>query len=425
MKDGVEQQTSIFDAELKDLPEAGPHVYSVAEIASDIRENLREFFGTICVRGELADFKGIARSGHLYCALKDDSAQIRIVMWKGALSKLPFELKAGLEVFATGKIDFYGGSGSLQLVVDSLEPVGIGALQLRFEQLRAKLEAEGLFAAERKRVVKPLNWRIGIITSKSTAAFQDILKVYRTRFPLVEVFLFHASVQGEKAPQEIAAALEMANRFSRESKRPLDVLILTRGGGSYEDLFCFNEEKVVRAIAASQLPVVSAVGHEIDVTLSDLVADKRSATPSHAAQETVPELRVWLDRLNDLSKRYNQWIQDLLSDLKQNVDTYQNRIVQASPLKRLERLQDHFHQVQKRLEMMMSRNLQGVRSDLSRFASVLEALSPLKVLERGYTLVLRGKSVLRSSTDLKTGDKLQIRFHDGLTQVRVDDPEAR
>ena len=285
---------------------ATPNIYSVSEISNELRESLKNNFALISVRGEIADFKGIHRSGHLYFALKDDKSQIRAVMWRPALQKVPFEIKGGQEVIVQGRVDYYPAGGSLQLVVERLEPVGLGALQLKLEQLKEKLKSEGLFDLSRKRHVRPLNWRIGIVTSKTTAALADMLRIYRSRFPLAEIFIFHAAVQGERAPAEIVSALECAQRFSKSQPKPLDVLVLTRGGGSYEDLFCFNDEKIVRALARSTIPTVSAIGHEIDTTLADLVADKRSATPSHAAQETVPEAALWIERLTEIQIQFEK-----------------------------------------------------------------------------------------------------------------------
>jgi len=402
------------DPEINLEPPLGPQIYSVTEISGELKSTLSDRFGEIMIQGEIADFKGIHRSGHLYFALKDEKSQIKAVMWRGSVVRVPFEIKGGLEVIVTGRLDYYGGQGSLQFVVEKMEPVGIGALQLKFEQLKEKLKSEGLFDLSRKRKVKLLNWRIGIVTGRSTAALQDMLKIFSTRFPLAELYLFHASVQGEKAPSEICEAIRVANAYSEKAEKPLEVLIIGRGGGSYEDLFCFNDEALARAIAASKIPTVSAVGHEIDFTIADLVADKRAATPSHAAQETVPEAQTWFDRLEELSKNFERQMLDAIRDLQQKIDLLYNRIAGSAPQKKLESQKELLSQYQKRLEQLIKNTLERRNSQVARLASVLDALSPLKVLDRGYSIVadLKGKAV-RSVKDVKSGDELKLRLTDG------------
>lgn len=398
-----------------------PKIYSVTELAQGIRDELRTAFPEILIQGEICDFKGIHRSGHLYFALKDAQSQIRAVMWRMDVVKVPFEIKAGLEVIVTGRVDYYTGGGSLQVVATRMEPVGIGALQLKFEQLKEKLRLEGLFDPARKRAIAPVNWHVGIVTGRSTAALQDMLKILRTRFPLAQVYLFHASVQGEKAPAEIVQAIERANRFSQQSERALDVLIVGRGGGSYEDLFCFNDERVARALVASKIPTVSAVGHEIDVTIADMVADRRAATPSHAAQEVVPDRALWLERLRDLHGTFRTRVEDRVYDLRQRIDLLHSKILAASPQKRLE-LQ--MHQVQEkrlRLESAMERALEVRRQRLSRWAGVFEALSPLKVLERGYAWAEGPRGLLKSVKEVSSGDLLKLRLSDGIVRAQVLD----
>jgi exodeoxyribonuclease VII large subunit len=401
---------------------APPRIYSVSELAGAIRNTLRDGFSDIIVQGEISDFKGIHRSGHLYFGLKDEKSQIRAVMWKAELLRVPFEPKGGLEVIVTGKIDYYAGGGSLQIVVTRMEPVGIGALQLKFEQLKEKLKNEGLFDPARKRKISPLNWRIGLVTGRSTAALQDMLKIFALRFPLAEIFFFHAGVQGTCAPGEIISAIERANRFSRTAPKPLDVLIIGRGGGSYEDLFCFNDEQLARTIAASQIPTVSAVGHEIDFTIADMVADRRAATPSHAAQETVPELALWVNRLNELERNFKRTTTDLIYDLRQRTDALSSRVLAAAPHKRLESQAQRLGDLEKRLQNLMTQALERRRQGMVRYAGLLDALSPLKVLDRGYSVATQptGK-ILRSRADVKVGDEIRIRFPDGSLAARVLD----
>ena len=395
-------------------------IYSVTELCQEIKDTLRKGLGTVTVQGEIADFKGVHRNGHLYCGLKDESAQIRMVMWKNALQALPFEVRGGQEVIVTGKLDFYAGSGSLQINVERMEPVGIGALQLKFEQLKEKLQKEGLFDAARKRKVSNLNWRIGLATGKSTAALQDMLRVFSVRFPLAEIFLFHCSVQGEKAPAEIIRAIERANRWSAGSDKPLDVLIVGRGGGSYEDLFCFNDEGVARAIAASKIPIVSAVGHEIDFTIADFVADRRAATPSNAAELSSPDRQEWLRRLADIEDRLPITIEDRIRTRQEKVDTLTNRLVLAAPHKKLQLQKELLTHRKELLVRAFRKKLEGLQTALARRAAVLEALSPLKVLERGYSLArdARGRA-LRSVTQVRLGDTISVQLADGQIQAGV------
>lgn len=404
-----------------EVPEpVGPKVHSVTELATALRDTLEDAFPEIMVQGEIADYKGTHRSGHLYCGLKDEKSQIRLVMWRGALQKVPFELKAGMEVIITGKLDFYAGSGSLQIVAERMEPVGIGALQLKFEQLKEKLRLEGLFAVERKRKVSPVNWRLGIVTTLTGAALQDMLKIFRTRFPLAEVFVFHASVQGANAPTELIEAVKRANRYSESQSKPLDVLIVGRGGGSYEDLFCFNDEGLARAYVASKLPIVSAVGHEIDYTIADMVADRRSATPSHAAQETVPEVRLWVERLNELERIFERRARQVITDQRQRVDAAYSRVVAAAPQRRLAQEKELLAREQRRLDTLLRNLIQRRKADVARASQVLDALSPLKVLDRGYSIAqdATGKAV-RSVRDVKSGDELGLKLKDGVVKTKV------
>jgi exodeoxyribonuclease VII large subunit len=411
----------------KDLaPEvpAAPAIYSVTEVSKLIRDSLREFIPDIIVRGEIADFKGVHRNGHLYFALKDDKSQIRAVMWKPAIARVPFDIKGGLEVIATCKPDFYAGSGSLQLVVEKLEPVGMGALQLKLEQLKEKLKQEGLFDQARKKLVKSLNWRIGIVTSKTGAALFDMLRVYNSRFPLVQIYVVHAAVQGDKAPDEIVRALERIERWQKNSNEPLDVVVVTRGGGSYEDLFCFNDERIIRAMARMSIPTVSAIGHEIDVTLADFVADKRSATPSHAASETVPEYQTWIDRLRELEKKFQIQIRDLLRDRSQKLDTFLNRLVAAAPEKRIQDQKKLLLEKSKSLESQMRAILERQRGWVNQWASVFEALSPLRVMDRGYSIVKRnvpGGSIVRSISEVSIGEQVEIQLSKGFLVAEIKD----
>ncbi len=423
----VKVETRSLEVEIVQFPKdppvevtAEPAIFSVSELATQIKDQLRGHFGTFSVRGEICDFKGVHRNGHLYCGLKDENAQIRLVMWRGALQKLAFEIKQGLEVIVSGKLDFYGASGSLQISAERIEPLGIGALQLRFEQLKEKLQKEGLFDTARKRALPSVAWRLGIVTGKSTAALQDMLRILRQRFPITEVFLFPATVQGRGAPQEIVAALSRANNYSASRSLPLDVVIVGRGGGSYEDLFCFNDEDLVRALVASKIPTVSAVGHEIDFTIADFVADRRAATPSHAIQEVVPDALQWLDRLRDTEDRLRERLEDKISDLRLKLDHLYDRLIQAAPQKRLEFQREVLRGLVQRLQSRIALVLQTRRAQLATLSATLDAISPLRSFDRGWSLVSspQGK-LLQSIAGVELGDELEISLKDGNLGAKV------
>jgi exodeoxyribonuclease VII large subunit len=400
-----------------------PNIYSVSDLASAIKDSLREKFGSFAVQGEICDFKGIHRNGHLYCGLKDENSQIRMVMWRGALQKLPFEIRQGLEVVVTGKLDFYGASGALQISADRIEPLGIGALQLRFEQLKEKLKGEGLFDPSRKKTIPPVAWRVGIVTGRSTAALQDMLRIFKQRFPIAEIFLFHAAVQGKSAPEEISAAIECANRFSK--KTPLDALIIGRGGGSYEDLFCFNDEGLARVIAHSEVPTISAVGHEIDFTIADFVADRRAATPSHAVQELVPEGLLWIQRLQEIEARMLGKLEDIVANLRVKVDHLMERLIQAAPHKRLQHQREILKGAAHRIYSQISRILQAERHRVGSLAVTLEAISPLKSFDRGWAMATDSSGrLVQSIREVNTGDKIKIRLKNGTLTSLVESVQA-
>lgn len=396
-----------------------PKIWTVSELSKDLRENLRSKYNQIVVKGEICDFKGVHRSGHLYMGIKDDTSQIRIVVWKGVVQKIPFDLKMGLEVIVVGTIDYYGAGGSLQIVAEKVEPLGMGALQLKFEQLKEKLQKEGLFSVERKKPIPENASRIGIVTGKSTAALQDMLKIFSQRFPLAEIFVFQASVQGENAPKEIVSAINLAERFSAENKK-LDILIVGRGGGSYEDLFCFNDETLVRKIAACSIPTISAVGHEIDFTLADFVADKRAATPTHAASESVSDIRVVKNEILSFLDFFEQSLTDKIKDLLQKTDLLWNQLVSRSPHQRIKIQRQILEQFSLRISKSMQSKIDAHKAELKRYASFLDAISPLKVLERGYSLVQNETaSFVRNSDTVKVGENLKITLLKGSLSVSV------
>lgn len=423
--DKKKEEIAIEEEKLPEKKITEPKIWTVTELSKDLRDNLRSRYQQITLRGEICDFKGIHRSGHLYMGLKDESSQIRVVVWKGVVSKIPFDLKMGLEVIVVGSIDYYGAGGSLQVVAERIEPLGMGALQLKFEQLKEKLKKEGLFEVERKKEIPEHATRVGLVTGKSTAALQDMLRIFAQRYPLAEIFLFHAAVQGENAPKEIIAAIENAERFSKENKK-LDILIVGRGGGSYEDLFCFNDEKLVRKIAHCALPTISAVGHEIDFTLADFVADRRAATPTHAASESVPDIRVIKNEFQSFIDFFEQSLNDRLKDFAQKIDLLWNLILSRAPHQKLKIQKQLLEQLKSQIIRSIQVRIDTNKAELKRFASFLDAISPLKVLERGFSLVqTEAGSFVRNSDSVKVGDLLSIRLLEGSLKVSVKETKKQ
>ncbi len=434
-----------------------PTVYSVGELNSVIRQMLEGEFGEVWVRGEISNFKPHT-SGHYYFSLKDDRAQVSAVMFRGFNSKLKFKPENGLEVIVRGKITVYEPRGNYQVYCEFMEPVGAGALQKAFEQLKAKLQAEGLFEQARKRPLPPYPRHIGIVTSPTGAAIQDILNVLRRRYRSARVTLAPAVVQGDSAADSIVAAIQLINRV-----KDIDVLIVGRGGGSIEDMWCFNEERVARAIVASRIPVVSAVGHEIDFTIADFVADLRAPTPSAAAELVAKSAGELIDKIQSQKARLWQAFKGQMTEMASRFDGLLRRLV--SPEKRLQDLQQRNDEIIGRLEAAVfrylaardqyvelvtqklgtprevisrlakraemaamkmknawQRGLEFKRSRLQHTMGRLDAMSPLRVVERGYSIVevADTSKIIKSAEDLKIGELLKIRFAKGEAQARVE-----
>ncbi|MBK7367529.1 MAG: exodeoxyribonuclease VII large subunit [Candidatus Eisenbacteria bacterium] len=435
-------------------PQQDDHILSVGELAAQLKQVLNEQFPGLWVRGEITGFKRYD-SGHLYFTLKDGTpAMVPAVMWRGNASKLAFAPKDGTEVEAFGDVDFYGGNGRCQFVIRQMRPAGIGALQLQFEELKARLQAEGLFDASRKQPLPRFPKRIGIVTSPLGAAVRDVIKVLRGRWPGIGIVLAPVKVQGMGAAAEIAAAIERFNRYGG-----VDLLIVGRGGGSMEDLWAFNEEPVVRAIAASKLPVISAVGHEVDFTLADFVADVRAATPSNAAEIAVRDASELKHRIDVLSSRARRAVtdgvrrrqqaldsllgqygfrrvRDVFATLQKRIDDARERLsgalrthvrdararadalVRAYGLREFPRVLRERHDDVTGLAQRLHHAATGATLDERRRLLSLEdrlrALSPRAVLERGYTLVRTSDGrLVRGVEALAAGDRILVEFARG------------
>ena len=442
-----------------DGPET-PAVYTVSALTREIRELLEGGLGVVAVEGEISNLKQAA-SGHVYFNLKDAAAQIRCVMFRTAAQGLRFQLEDGLQVLVRGRISVYDLRGEYQIQVLTVQPQGLGALQLAFEQLKAKLQAEGLFDAERKRPLPFLPRRVGVVTSLKGAALRDILTVLGRRFPGLPVLIAPATVQGDQAPGEIVAALGVLNRVA--AAQQVDVIILGRGGGAAEDLWAFNDEAVARAIAASKVPVISAVGHEVDFTIADFVADVRAPTPSAAAELAVPNRADLLATVAGLRGALEQrWEQVLalaqerwsglrarlgspqaqVDQLAQRVDDLHERLLLARQggqerlRERVQGLRERLlllrpdrvtplsraavRQLQRQLRPGLLACLSRQRARLEHQAHLLQSLSPLTVLGRGYALAAdaQGRPV-GSVAKVKPGDALAVRLQDGTLDTQV------
>jgi len=382
---------------------------TVSEITSRIKDKLECDFMGVWVIGEVSNVRKPG-SGHVYLTLKDGNAQLQAVIFKGVASKIKFELKDGEHVVVYGSISVYEPRGQYQIKVESVEPKGVGALQLAFQQLKARLEKEGLFDPSHKKELPFIPERIAIVTSLTGAAVKDMVNIINRRFPGVQILIYPVKVQGDGAAVEIAAAIYDINCLN-----DIDVMIVGRGGGSIEDLWAFNEEIVARSIYKSAIPVISAVGHEIDVTIADFVADKRALTPSEAGEMVVPRYDLLIERLDGLNGR-------LVSSLHYRVKMARNRLHMISgsyvfrkPLDRLNTLQQRLDDLTQRMEVSINHRMEVAKGELSGLGSKLDVLSPICAMSRGYSITTRMEETtpIKDVNDLKKGDKVKTRLFNG------------
>lgn len=400
------------------FPAARRDVLSVSGVTNSLRELVEDRFSDIWVEGEISNFKRHS-SGHCYFTLKDDKAQLRAVMFRGSARHVAFRPQDGMLVHVYGSASVYEQRGDLQIIVRGMKAAGEGALQQAFEKLKQKLASEGLFDRDRKKPVPRFPRSLGIVTSGNGAALHDILSTLERRFPCVDVYVCPVQVQGIGAAEEIAAAIEAFHRLDRH----IDVLLIGRGGGSLEDLWAFNEETVARAIAASRIPIVSAVGHETDVSIADFVADVRAATPSIAAELAVPDRQELLGLLRDRREL-------LRSSIVRRIERHRRHVRYLVSAHGFRRPADRLHQfVQKvddlteQLHRCSVRGLQTRRRQVESLRARLDLLSPDRTLERGYVLVERDGKIVRRASDVRDDDVLQLRFSDGRRRVRSERAE--
>ena len=395
---------------LECLPEEiNEKFFTVSEITREIRTSLEHKFSNIGILGEISNVRKPS-SGHVYLTLKDKNSQLQAVVFRNSASRIKFELKDGMEVVSFGSVTVYEPRGQYQLIINKIEPKGIGALQLAFQQLKEKLEKEGLFDHAHKKNIPFMPKKIGIVTSPTGAAIKDILNIIDRRFANVEILIYPVKVQGEGAAQEIAEAITELNNYS-----DIDVIISGRGGGSLEDLWAFNEEIVARSIYNSKIPVISAVGHEIDLTIADLVADKRALTPSEAGELVVPRKDLLIEKTEKFKTRLLQSLTGKLRLSKEKLDRIANSYAIRQPFDKFNRWQQKLDDLSQRLNLNITHALNSEREKLSGIAGKLESLSPLNVLKRGYTITTKQEDnkSLRYITDLSKGDKIKTNLSRG------------
>ena len=373
----------------------------------------------VFVRGEISNFK-LYSSGHAYFTLKDDAGQLKSVMFRSYFSRLAFLPEDGMRVIAHGRVSVYESSGQYQLYVDDLQPDGAGSLAMRFEQLKRKLAAEGLFDESRKRPLPPMPRRIGVITSPSGAAVHDIINVLGRRFPAAEMILYPSEVQGAQAPAQLISGVEF---FSMTGL--VDVIILGRGGGSAEDLWAFNDEYLARAVASCSVPVISAVGHESDFTICDFVADRRAPTPSAAAEIAVPDMGEILRGLASLRTGLQTSMKKLILQERRMLNQFTQSRVFARPEQMLDNFRMRLDEREANLGRAVGQTLLQKKQSTARVAGKLEALNPLAVLSRGYATVSREGISVTSIEQINDNDTLDIRFADGSVRATVSQRKDR
>ena len=394
---------------------------TVTEVNQYIKQMLEQdqLLSQVAVRGELSNYK-MHSSGHHYFTLKDDGAVISAVMFRGDASKLRFRPENGMKVILSGRVSLFPKSGQYQIYVRDMQPDGVGALYIAFEQLKQKLYAEGLFDPSKKKPIPRYPGKIALVTSPTGAAVRDMIRILRHRYPLAEVLVCPVKVQGEGAAEEIAAMLDYVN-----THHLADVIITGRGGGSMEDLWSFNEEVVARAVFRSTIPVISAVGHEPDVTICDYVADLRAATPSNAAELAVVDAGELKVRLHNVTARMTQTVFANIQSKRQQLQSLAEKKIMRSPYEYLSDKRMLLAMLQQRLEGGQATVVQKKKQQFAALAASLDAMSPLKVLGRGYSMATKEGNVVQSISALQHGDYISLQLRDGVANCCVDTVEAK
>lgn len=392
---------------------AEQQILSVTDITRQIKSSLEQRFTRVWIQGEISNFKRHT-SGHLYFTLKDEGAQISAAMWRSRAATLLFEPEDGMKVIARGGITVYPPRGSYQIDVDQLTPLGIGELQIAFERLKKKLAAEGLFDEERKRPLPRIPRAVGIITSETGAALQDVRTVLRRRFPTVELVLLPVRVQGVGASDEIAQAIRDMNLYGK-----VDVMIVGRGGGSLEDLWAFNEEIVARAIHASQIPVVSAVGHEIDFTIADFVADLRAPTPSAAAEMIVPDRNEILEVIRNYEYTIRQSVTQRMAAHRERIESLIGSYAFNRAKEMVREFVQKLDELQRTMASTVAHRIMRTTQDAESLSKRLFSVSPQGALKRGYAIVRKNGEPVTRARQLVRNDEASIEFLDGKVMTKV------
>ena len=387
------------------------NIFTVSEVNHHIRNVIESNIPSLYVEGEISNYTH-HRSGHIYFSIKDRESTLRSVFFKGNNIHLKFQPKEGDKVICFGNVTIYERGGNYQLNVRRMMLSGSGELQQKFEALKKKLSAEGLFAEFHKKPLPKFPEKIGVVTSATGAAIQDIKNVIERRFPC-KIFLYPATVQGESAAKQVIQGIEYFN------EHVVDLLIIGRGGGSQEDLFCFNDEGLARAIFASKIPVISAVGHEIDFTISDFVADLRAPTPSAAAELAVPDKNELKLRISSFSNRINSIIKHQFIEYKLDIQELENRLIKHHPKTTISNMQKQLENGKLRLLFLTKNELKMKRNRLEILSNELKELSPTEILKRGYSLVRLQKKILRSIKDIDCGDKVELVLTDGRCKAEI------
>ena len=397
------------------IPNEAQHIFTISELNRDARQLLESHFDRILVEGEISNLTQHG-SGHWYFSLKDKKAQIRCAMFSGSNRKVKFQPEVGMHVLVRARVSLYEARGDYQLIVDSMDEMGFGALQRAFEQLKEKLSKEGLFDAAYKQPIPEIPKSLGIITSPTGAAIRDITSVLERRFPLLPIIIYPTLVQGDEAAGQIVAAIKLANQQKR-----CDVLLVSRGGGSIEDLWPFNEEIVARAIFESEIPIVAGVGHEIDFTIADFVADVRAPTPSAAAEIISPDQDEVKQKIslyyNQLQNKLNQLIDGKFVAL----DALNKRLLRCDPRQQLLQQTQHLDRLTQDLFFAMNHTIETKHTRLDKLAKLLDMASPLSTLRRGYSVITdeKGKTITKAKS-VKPGDTINARFAEGSLNCTVN-----
>lgn len=393
-------------------------VLSVSQLNRYVKSIIEQDYNlqTVFVQGEISNFTNHYRTGHYYMTIKDEYSSIRAVMFKSANSRLRFMPENSMNVIIKGRVSVFERDGQYQLYIDDMQPDGAGALSLAFEQLNNKLAAEGLFDESRKRPIPRFPERVGVVTSPTGAAIRDIINVISRRFPAAELILCPVQVQGASAAGQIKAAIELFN-----TKKAADVLIVGRGGGSAEELWAFNEEPVARAVAASEIPVISAVGHETDFTICDFAADLRAPTPSAAAEIAVPDITALGELLGSFSRRMNSAVGGTLTHEKARLEARAQLLKRLSPRNYIDDLAARCGGAGVRIDSAVRHSMEVRRGEIAALCARLDALSPLRVIARGYAVASSGGKVLTSPSQVEVGDTIDLRLAGGELKCEVID----